>query len=166
MAVLTTIDEGDTFQKLLVWAIALSGIAAFIHVGVIQVHMEEWWGYGAFFMVAAVAQIFYGILLFFRPWEPRLDVEPPPPEEINRNERIFYWVGIIGNGLIITLWLVTRTVGIPFFGPEAGEVERFDVVSVISKSTELTLILLLVRMMLRNFRRMRGQIQPEVSEQL
>jgi hypothetical protein len=37
--------------------------------------------------------------------------------------RIVLLGGIAGNLAIVVLYLLTRTVGIPFFGPETGEVE-------------------------------------------
>jgi hypothetical protein len=41
---------------------------------------------------------------------------------VSAPNRAMLWLGIVGNGLVFALWLVTRTVGIPFFGPMAGEV--------------------------------------------
>ena len=32
-------------------------------------------------------------------------------------------LGVAGNLAVVILWLVTRTAGIPLFGPHAGEVE-------------------------------------------
>ena len=47
---------------------ALSLIAGLIHLLVMPEHFEEWWGYGTFFLVAAVAQIGYvPILLLAQP---------------------------------------------------------------------------------------------------
>lgn len=68
------------------------------------------------------------------------------------------YAGIIGNGLIIALYLVTRTVGVPVFGPDAGEVEPFGVIDVISKIVELGLIVSLV--MLLRAQRSSGQQIP------
>ena len=48
------------------------------------------------------------------------------------------------NGLIIALWLMTRTVGIPYFGPEAGVVEAVGVIDTVSKLVEGALIVCLV----------------------
>jgi hypothetical protein len=36
---------------------ALSLIAGLIHLWVVPEHFEEWWGYGVFFLVAALAQV-------------------------------------------------------------------------------------------------------------
>jgi hypothetical protein len=35
-------------------AVALSLLAALIHLRVIPEHFEEWWGYGTFFLVCAI----------------------------------------------------------------------------------------------------------------
>ena len=65
-------------------------------------HFEEWWGYGAFFVVAAAAQILYVPIVLLWPTQ------------------IVLLGGIAGNLAIVMLYLLTRTVGIPLFGPEAG----------------------------------------------
>ena len=84
----------------------LSALAALIHLWVMPEHFGEWWGYGAFFLVAASAQFLYVPLLVLRP------------------NRTVLLLGIIGNSAIVLLWLLTRVVGIPLFGPEAWEVEK------------------------------------------
>lgn len=104
-------------------AAALSGVAGFIHILAAPDHFEEWLGYGLFFLIASSAQLVYVVLLL--PHNSKRDV---------------LWAGIIGNGLIIGLWLITRTLGIPFFGPEAGEVEPVGVLDSLSKITELGLM--------------------------
>jgi len=86
-------------------AAALSLLAALIHLWVMPEHFEEWWGYGAFFLAAAAAQIGYAPILLRWPSRPIL------------------LAGVAGNLAIVILWLVTRTAGIPLFGPHAGEVE-------------------------------------------
>jgi hypothetical protein len=91
---------------------ALSLLAGLIHLWVTPEHFEEWWGYGVFFLVAAAAQILYVPIVLLLP------------------TRIVLLLGIAGNLVIVGLYLLTRTVGIPFFGPEAGEVERFGFVDV------------------------------------
>jgi len=85
---------------------ALSLIAGLIHVWVTPEHFEEWWGYGTFFLVAAAAQVVYVPLLLRWP------------------TRMVLILGIAGNSAIVLLYLLTRVVGIPLFGPEAGDVEE------------------------------------------
>src|SRR5215216_7342782 len=89
-------------------AAALSLLAGLIHLWVAPEHFEEWWGYGAFFLVAAAAQLLYAPLALRWP------------------SRTLLIVGIAGNLAIVALYLLTRTVGIPPLGPEAGKVEGLE----------------------------------------
>ena len=107
-------------ERLLVRLCVLSLVAGFIHAIVSPDHFAEWWGYGLFFVVAAFAQVAYGAIPLFRRMVEDVGIlEGWPAGRV----RAFLWAGILGNVAIIALWLVTRTVGIPFFGPEAGTVE-------------------------------------------
>jgi hypothetical protein len=113
-------------------AAALSLVAALIHLWVAPEHFEEWWGYGAFFVVAAAAQILFVPIILLLP------------------TRIFLLLGIAGNLAIVVLYLLTRTVGIPFFGPEAGEVEGFGFVDVCATASELGIAVALGAVLLWN----------------
>jgi hypothetical protein len=46
-------------ERTLYAAAALSLLAGLLHLWVTPEHFEQWWGYGAFFVVAAAAQILY-----------------------------------------------------------------------------------------------------------
>lgn len=132
-------------KNLLSGAAGLSIGAAIVHGIVTPEHFEEWWGYGTFFMMAAMVQLFYGLLLVFQPWQP-----DPIRGTKGFPARYLYWAGIIGNGFLIVLYLVTRTFGIPFFGPEAGEVEAVSTISLISKVIESTLVVALIILLRRS----------------
>lgn len=111
------------------WLYVISGLsitAGIIHVVAIPEHFEEWVGYGLFFLIAAVAQLLYPLILL--------------SEGSNRS---LEWAGILGNGLIIGLYILTRTAGIPF-GPGAGEVEPVQVLDAISILAEIGVILCLL----------------------
>ena len=114
-----------TAHRLLYAAAALSLVAALIHLWVMPEHMEEWWGYGTFFLVLAVVQALYAVALVRRP------------------RRWLLVAGIVGNLAVIGLWVVTRTLGIPFFGPHAGETEAVGGIDVASKLAEAALVALL-----------------------
>jgi hypothetical protein len=114
-----------TRQQLLSTAALLSVAAAVIHVWVMPEHFEEWWGYGLFFLIAAITQALYAIVI----------LRAPTPTILR--------VGIIGNVAIIALWVVTRTIGIPVFGPHAGEIEAIGAIDVASKVVEVLLIVVL-----------------------
>jgi hypothetical protein len=104
---------------------ALSLVAGLIHLWVMPEHFGEWWGYGVFFLVAAVAQIVYVPLLLRWP------------------NQIVLLLGITGNSAIVLLYLLTRVVGIPLFGPEAGEVEGLGVIDVCATSSEAAIVVAL-----------------------
>lgn len=132
-------------RRLELYAAALSASAAVVHGLVAPEHLTEWWGYGAFFIAATVAQGGYAIILALQPW--RYDATG---EWIaghgQRTAQLLYLAGIAGNAAIIALYVVTRTVGIPFFGPDAGKVEELTPLSVVSKIVELVLIYVLIRL--------------------
>ena len=58
--------------------------------------------------------------------------------------------GLLGNGAIVGLYLVTRTVGIPLLGPAAGVVEAVGWGDLVSKFAELGLIVCLLRLLRAN----------------
>ena len=113
-------------------AVALSLVAGLVHLWVVPEHFEEWWGYGAFFLVAAAAQLLYVPLVLHRP------------------TRVILLVGIAGNLAIVALYLLTRTTGIPLFGPEAGEVESLGLADIRATTSELGISLALIAVLLRD----------------
>lgn len=110
-------------------AAALSVVAGYIHLVVMPEHFMEWWGYGTFFLIAAVAQVIYGGALLFR------------------FRRSLVVAGIVGNVLLIVLWIWTRAVGVPLVGPGAGEREAVGSIDLVSKAVELALVMFLVRLL-------------------
>src|SRR5215210_8735817 len=78
-------------------AAGLSLAAALIHLWVAAEHYEEWWGYGAFFLAAALSQGLGGV--FILRWPERQAVP---------------LVGIWGNLAIVALYVLTRTRGEPY----------------------------------------------------
>ena len=51
--------------------------------------------------------------------------------------RIVLLAGIAGNLAIVVLYLLTRTVGIPLFGPGAGEVEGVSFIGLCATTSEV-----------------------------
>lgn len=136
---------GEGPSRLTWYAAGLSAAASILHGLVTPQHFGEWWGYGAFFVVAALAQMGYALILVIAPWQYDTTGGVRP----DRGKRIasaYYLLGVAGNAAIVGFYVVTRTVGIPFFGPEAGEVEPVGVIDLVSKAAELTLIALLLRL--------------------
>jgi hypothetical protein len=122
-----------------------------IHGLLIHQHFQEWWGYGLFFLAATTLQGVYGLALLTDAINAR-DFGP----RWRRAKRAMYVLGITGNLALIALYTVTRTVGIPFFGPEAGRVEPVAPIDVVSKVLETALIVLLAMLLLRRQGRKEG----------
>ena len=112
-------------------AAALSLVAALIHLWVMPEHFAEWWGYGAFFLVSALAQVLYVPLLLRWP------------------SRGILLLGVGGNLAIVSLYLLTRTVGVPLFGPHAGEVEGAGFMDLCATTSELGVVAALGAVLLR-----------------
>ncbi len=119
-------------------AAVFSLLAALIHLWVMPEHFEEWWGYGTFFLALALAQGLYGAALLRRPRRPLLLL-----------------LGVGGNLSVVALYLLTRTVGIPFFGPHAGEAEGVGVADLSATAAELALAVALGSVLLRGLPRER-----------
>jgi hypothetical protein len=56
-------DATDQSRGVIFTVASLSLIAGLIHLWVMPEHFQEWWGYGTFFLVAALAQVAYVPLL-------------------------------------------------------------------------------------------------------
>ena len=122
-------------EPLLYLAFALSLLAALSHLWAMPEHMREWWGYGAFFLASAVAQ---GALATGLMRWPR---------------RALFLAGIGVNLSILILYALTRTVGIPVFGPHAGEVEGVGLVDLCATASEVGIVLALGALTMRGFSR-------------
>jgi hypothetical protein len=115
-----------------------------MHLWAAPEHLEEWWGYGAFFLVLAIAQGLYGFGLLRRPSRP------------------FLLLGVSGNVAVVILWLVTRTTGIPLLGPHAGEVEEVGVLDLVCTLAEVGIVAGLGAMAMRGLPT-EGRIQIVVA---
>ena len=97
-------------------------VAALAHLAATPEHLSECWGYGSFFLAAALAQGVYATALLRRP------------------SRRMLLAGILGNSAIVLLYLATRTLGVPPVGPEAGEVEAVGALDACATVSEVVLI--------------------------
>lgn len=124
-------------------AAVLSLAAATMHIVVMGEHADEWWGYALFFLFAAGCQGMFAMVVLGQPWmHDRVTGGPwPTAKSFARN---FYFLGVGGNAALIGMYLVTRTVGVPWFGPAAGEAEPWSPQGVITKLLEVILVGLLV----------------------
>ncbi|MBB5364425.1 hypothetical protein [Deinococcus humi] len=126
-------------------AASLSMLAAALHGGVTGAHFTEWVGYGVFFLVATITQFVWGGLLLIRFLETKAAQRDPFPRVGESTwENSYLWAGIIGNLLIAALYVVTRTAGIPGFGPASGEIEAWDVFGLTTTALEALLVVLLL----------------------
>ncbi|MCC6179858.1 MAG: hypothetical protein IT305_31480 [Chloroflexi bacterium] len=109
----------------------LSIVAGLIHLWVTPPHATEWWGYGLFFAIVALAQLAYGSLWL------GIGLDAGRLRELTA-------AGIVGHQALLVLYLVTRTSGIPFLGPHAGAVESVGLIDIVSRSVEVVLMVQLV----------------------
>jgi hypothetical protein len=84
--------------------------AGLVHVLVGPEHFREWWGYGWFFLALAAFQTLYGLGL------------AAPAGPLPRRAA-YLLVGITANLLVLGLYAVTQTRGIPLFGSHHAEPE-------------------------------------------
>ena len=99
-----------------------------IHAYYVPDHLDEWIGYGVFFIVASACQLRFALFL--------VEAHHPICREI-------LWAGILGNLAIIAMWVITRTIGVPI-GPMAGEIVKIGVPDLTSITAELSVIVCLV----------------------
>ena len=111
-----------TRAHLIVLAAALlSAGAAAIHYAVIKGHFDEWWGFGAFFVASGIAQLAWAVLAVTWPSRP------------------LFWLGVLGNGAIVALWVVTRTAG-TLVGPDPHTPEPLGLADGISTGFEAAIV--------------------------
>jgi hypothetical protein len=119
---------------------ALTGAAAacavgatVVHVRVAPEHFHEAVLYGAFFALAATLQLGWAALMLVRV------------------QRWTVVAGATGNAAMISLWLVTRSAGVPL-GPAAGKTESIGALDVVATGCELATVILAGLILLRSRR--------------
>ncbi len=106
----------------------LSFIAAAVHLWAMPVATADWWGYGAFFLGAALAQAALAAALLFRPGP------------------AVYQAGIWTTVIVLATYGLTRVAGIPV-GPLAGVVEDPGTIDMATAAAEVALIVALVSLL-------------------
>lgn len=130
--------DGTRANRLLWPAAGLSFIAGLMHWLVSPEYLGQWWGYGYFFIVAGVLQMVYAFAIFLLPW-----VYPPETQKPSVMRDI-YLLGVAGNAAIILLFIITRTLGVPFVGPAASVVLPVTARGALTTAAELVLVALLI----------------------
>jgi hypothetical protein len=113
------------------------------HGLVTQAHFQEWWGYGVFFLAAAICLIGFGLALITDAIDPRY-----MPGDVDRIRRFMYAIGALGNVSILALYILTRTVGIPL-GPGSGSVEPVGSIDLVAKTSEVLAVAGLVVLLIK-----------------
>ncbi len=117
-----------------------------IHAYYVPDHLDEWIGYGVFFIVASACQLRFAIFL--------VEAHRPIHREV-------LWAGLLGNLAIITMWVVTRTIGVPI-GPLEGEIVEIGVPDLTSIIAELSVIVCLVVLLRMKAERRASKDLPDV----
>jgi manganese oxidase len=116
-------------------AAVLSLTAAMIHLAKTPEHIAEWWGYGAFFLICALAQGSGAVVLLRWPVQPLL------------------LTGIAGNLAIAVLYVISRTWGMPIgpdlapFSPSVAHLEHPDLLGMSATAAELGVVVLLTALL-------------------
>jgi hypothetical protein len=100
---------------------ALSMAAAAIHFAVMGEHFAEYVAFGVFFSVVAWFQALWAV------------------DVIVASSRGLLLVGLVGNALVVLVWLSSRTIGLPI-GPEAGAAEDAGFVDVLATILEMAIV--------------------------
>lgn len=116
-------DEDRDRLRVAEWLFLGGGV---LHALAVPDHAREWWGYGLFFGAVAAGQAAYSLLL------PRL-----------RARTWFLLSGVVGNALLLELWLQSR-LSHPPVGPHRLHAEEFGLLDGLSAAVEVAALLSLV----------------------
>src|SRR5262245_49031386 len=117
----TRTEPGTARPYLLGGLAALSAGAAAIHFAVVFEHFAQYTLYGVFFLVISWAQLIWPAVLLWR------------------TSRLWLWLGVAGNAIVIAVYVASRTAGLPF-GPDLHHAEPAGALDVTSGVLEFALI--------------------------
>lgn len=106
-------------------AAIMSLLAGAIHIGQVAVHLDEDWTFGAFFIAVGIIQLLAALLL----------LRPRP--------RAWSWLGIAGSAAVIAIWMMSRSLGLPF-GAESGQAETIGMADAAASTAEAITIMALL----------------------
>ena len=122
----------------------LSMSAGIIHLLLIQEHMEESIIWGISFLISGISQIIFGIVIIV---SKRL---------YSINKPILYYFGIVGNSLLIGIFVLVRLVTPPF-SSESAPINELEPNGIITIITEILLIVLLAYLIKSTSKSQRSQ---------
>ena len=117
-------------------AAGLSVVAALIHLWVAPEHLGHWWGYGAFFLIAAFAQGLASVLVLRFP-----------------KSKPVLLAGIAGNLLIVVLYVISSTWGMPFgaswvpLDPTVAHLEDTELLGMTATAAEVGIVISLAALL-------------------
>ena len=123
----------------------LSISAGIIHLLLIQEHMKESFIWGIFFLITGIAQLIFGIIIIIIGGK----VSPI-------NKSILYYFGIIGNALLVGIFVLARLITPPF-SSEAAPINELEPNGILTIITELLLVVLLAYLIKSTSKSLRSQ---------
>ena len=129
------------------WIALASLFAGVIHLAVTPEHLEEWWAFGAFFIVTGLFQLTFALVVVRRPTWP------------------VAVTGIAVNLGIVLVWVVSRTTGLPISPPVditshegTHGTEAVGPADLAATGAELLIVCLLVTLLPPRMRRVAGNL--------
>lgn len=116
--------------------------AAMIHLWTAPEHFEQWWVYGVLFTICALAQGFLAVGVLRWP-----------------GSRLVSLSGIGGNLLIVALYVISRTWGMPLgpdwvlFSPDAAHLEDPELLGMFATAAEVVIMVALATLLDGAYRR-------------
>jgi hypothetical protein len=120
--------HADAARRAHLWAAGLAAGAGLVHALAGEGHFSAWWGYGLFFLAVSICQLVGGAALLF--W----------------SDRRLYRTGIGGTAIVLLIWAISRTVGVPI-GPDGAGPEPIGALDGISVALEVALIWYLIQLL-------------------
>lgn len=150
----TTIPNLMARKNIFISIAALTMAAGIIHILLVKEHMEESYMWGIGFLVMGITQLIYGgVLIIFA-------------DNLRRRllKRVavlsLYSIGIIGNTLLVAIFVYVRLF-IPPFSPEAIPVNEIEVNGILTVVMEIFIVGLLVYLVKRE----RVEERPIINKQ-
>ena len=104
-------------------AVLLLLAAGTLHLAQVGVHVEEGWYVAGFFVAVGVTQLAGGLWL------------------LRRRRPVWLWIGVVGSAAVIAVWIVSRTVGLPFV--EGGAPEPLGIADALASLVEALTVMAL-----------------------